>query len=62
MGVSRSFFLSNGKIIGNNIVVDPSRIYACIAFVPLFRGTSKEFAEGVSRGHFGWLNPLTKVF
>ena len=25
--------------------------YACIAFVPLFRGTSKEFAEGVSSGH-----------
>ena len=38
-------------VFGNNIEVDPYRIYACIAFVPLFRGTSKEFAEGVSRGH-----------
>ena len=36
---------------GNNIGIDPSEIYEYIAFVPLFRGTSKEFAEGVSRGH-----------
>ena len=39
------------ETLGNNIGVDPSEIYECIAFVPLFRGTSKEFAEGVSRGH-----------
>jgi hypothetical protein len=32
---------------GNNIGVDSSEIYECIA-LPL--------------GHFGWLNPLTKVF
>ena len=30
--------------------VDPSKIYECIAFVPLFRRTSKGFAEGVYRG------------
>ena len=33
--------------MGNNIGVDPSEIYECIAPVG---------------GHFGWLNPLTKVF
>ena len=37
-------------IFGDNIGVNPSEIYKCIAFVPLFRGTSKEFAEGVSGG------------
>ncbi len=35
------------SFFGNNIGVDPSEIYECIALL---------------RGHFGWLNPLTKVF